>query len=265
MGRTARFFKGVGYLFRGMGTLLAGPGLLRWGLLPVGINSLVFLALAVLAAVLAGHYGGQAAEGTWGAVLGWLAGVVAFLVVVVIGSFTFGMIAVVIAAPFNEVLSQKTERLLTGSTGEVKDRSLAADMARAGLAAVKLFALEMLVILPALLLLLLPVIGAVLFAVPAGFFLAMAYLDYPLDRRKLRLRDKLAFCRRHGAEVMGFGLAVYAAMLVPFVNVLMIPAAAVGATRLYLDAAAGERAGSPAYSPGSPADPEGPGASHSGS
>ncbi len=241
-----RFFTGSTYFFRGLGTLLGGGGLRRWAVLPVVVNFFVFVGIGALTLWTAWRYASQIAEGGWGTLWGTLAVILTFLAVLVIGFFAFGMVATVVAAPFNELISQATERRFAGSTGEVKDRAFAADMLRAAWAATKLFLMEMAVIIPAMVLLLIPVAGQILFALPAAFFLALAYLDYPLDRRKLGLRQKLAFGWRHLPEVMGFGLVTYLAMLVPILNVLMIPVAAVGATRLFLDVSGKELAG---YSP----------------
>ncbi len=250
-----RFFAGAAYFFRGLGMLLTGRLPLRWAVAPVLLSLFVFLIVMVAAVWTAVHLSSQAADDAWSRTLwGSLGGFVVFALVLLIGFFTFGMLAAVVAAPFNELISQATERVLTGHTGEIKDRSFAADMLRATLAAVKLFLMEMVVVIPALLLLLIPVAGPVLFALPAGFFLALAYVDYPLDRRKLGLRQKMAYGFRHLPEIMGFGLVAYLAMLVPFVNVLMIPVAAVGATRLFLDISAKE---STSYSAEAVSVPEG--------
>jgi CysZ protein len=232
-----RFFIGAFYLFRGMGTLITGSGLRRWAVLPILVNLFVFCLVAVVSVWAAAHYARQLSETNWGLVWGSLAGLVAFALILILGFFTFGLVAPVFAAPFNELLSQRTETRFTGSTGELKDRPFVAEMLRALVSAITIFLLEMLVVIPALLLLFIPFAGVFLFAIPAGFFLALAYMDYSLDRRKLRLRHKLAFCWRHSPEVMGFGLMTYACMLVPFVNVLLIPVAAVAGTRLFVDLA----------------------------
>jgi CysZ protein len=233
LGSAARFFAGAAYLFRGIGTLVAGGGLRRWAVLPLLVNALLFTLVGAVSVWAAAHYASSLVEegNAW---LGALAGVLAFLLVLVIFFFTFGLLAPLVAAPFNELLSQATERRETGASGEIRDRSFAADMLRAAWSATKLFLLEMAVVCPALLLLLIPLVGKVLFALPTSFFLALNYVDYPLDRRKLGLLQKLAFCWRHFAETMGFGLATCLIMLVPFVNVLMIPVAVVGATRLFV-------------------------------
>ncbi len=252
-GALTRFFRGSTYLFRGMGTLLVGSGMRRWAILPLLVNFFVFAVVLVSSVWAAAHYASRLSETSWGLVWGSLGGLAAFLVILLICFFSFGLIAPVFAAPFNELLSQATEKRIAGDTGELKDRSFAAEMTRALWSAVKMFLLEMIVVLPAMLLLLIPFLGAVLFALPAGFFIALAYLDYSLDRRKLGVRRKLSFCRRHTADILGFGIVTYAFMMIPFLNVLMIPVAAVGGTRLFLDLA--ERDAEFGYAP-SPAPEE---------
>jgi CysZ protein len=234
-GRLTKFASGVSCLFRGLADLATCPGMWPWALLPLVLNLLVFSLVLVAAVWAAAHYASGLSESGWGVLWGSLAGLAAFALVLLLSFFTFGLVAPVLAAPFNEMLSQQAERRLTGSTGELKDRPLATELLRAAWSATKLFLLEVAVVFPALLLLLIPFAGVVLFAIPAGLFIALAYLDYPLDRRKLGVRQKLAFCRRHAAEVMGFGLTAYLVMMVPFLNVLMIPVAAVAGARLFVD------------------------------
>jgi CysZ protein len=242
-GRLPRFAAGFSYLFRGLADLTSTPGMWLWALLPLVLNLLVFSLVLVTAVWAAAHYASGLSENSWGILWGSLAGLAAFALVLLVSFFTFGLVAPVLAAPFNELLSQRAEEKLTGSTGDSQERPLAGELLRAAWSATKLFLLELAVVLPALLLLLIPFAGVVLFAIPAGFFIALAYLDYPLDRRKLSVRQKLAFCRRHAAEVMGFGLSTYLVMMVPFLNVLMIPVAAVAGARLFveLDRADGRR------------------------
>jgi len=234
MSRFARFFRGAGFLFRGFALLFSCPRAGVLALVPLVTSLVAFLAIGALGVWLAGHYGGRLAGGGWGTLWAWTAGVLAFLAFLVAGFFTFGMIASLAAAPFNGLLSEAVEKHLTGGTGEVRDRGPAAEVLRSGVSAGKLFALEFGVMIPALVLLLVPIVGALVYAAMAGFFLALNYLDSPLDRRKLGLRRKLAFCGEHRAEVMGFGVLVYLAMLVPLVNLLAVPAAAAGATGLFV-------------------------------
>ena len=69
------------------------------------------------------------------------------------------------------------------------------------------------------------------------FFLAVDFLDYPLERRGLSLRAKLAFVGRMGLTGIGFGATVLAMGIVPLLNLALLPLAAVGGTLLFWDRA----------------------------
>jgi CysZ protein len=229
-----RLVTGMSYPFRGAWVLLTRPGLKRWAAVPILLSILVFIGFITAASWVAAHYGAEVGHGWWGTIASIAAGTASFIATLLIGFFTFAIMANVVASPFNDVLSRKTEVLLSGTTGEVAGGSFIHDMLRAVLSAVKLAVIQVAAMVPALLLLLIPVIGFLLFAIPASFFLGMTFLDYPFERRKMRVGEKLRFCWEHFAEVFGFGVVTYALMLVPVVNVLVIPPATVGATMLYL-------------------------------
>jgi CysZ protein len=240
MSGPARLLRGASYLFRGLGTLLSGRGLMRWALLPIVLNLFLFVLATALAVWAAAHYTGSAAgDSWWSTPLSVLAALGVLALLLVVGFFTFGVLAALLAAPFNEILSQSTERLLTGRSGEAGQAALLAELCRAMVGAGKLLGIELAAILLCLPVMIVPVVGTVLgpvlFTAQGSFFLALSFMDYSLDRRRLGARQKLAFCRRHLAEVIGFGLLIYAAMLLPLVNILAIPVAAVGGTRLVLD------------------------------
>ena len=235
MGRAGRFLHGASFLPRGLWTIAAGRGLRLLALAPIAASALVFLGVVVAGVWLAAHFGGRLGQGGWGTLWAWLSGILAFAAFVVAWFFAFGMFAGIVAAPFNGPLGAAVEKRLTGSTGEVGDRSWSAELLRGALAAAKLLALELAVMLPALLLLLVPFVGALVYAALASFFLGLNYLDGPLDRRRLGLRAKLRFCHEHLAETLGLGAAAYLGAMVPLLNLLVAPAAAAGAARLYLE------------------------------
>jgi CysZ protein len=56
------------------------------------------------------------------------------------------------------------------------------------------------------------------------------YIDYPADNNKMSWQDMLAWLREKRWQSLGFGGITYAALLVPGLNILMMPAAVAGAT-----------------------------------
>ena len=60
------------------------------------------------------------------------------------------------------------------------------------------------------------------------------YIDYPADNNKMSWQDMLAWLRAKRWQSLGFGGSVYLALLVPFANILVMPAAVAGATLFWV-------------------------------
>jgi CysZ protein len=159
----------------------------------------------------------------------------------VIFFFVFARVASALAAPFNEVISQKTEELVTGSFVEIPFSmvQLARDSTRSIVHSFRILGLYVGLLVAALLLMLVPGAGPLLFsaagALLSAYMFAFEYLGYCMDRRRFSFGEKRAFFRSHFRSVMGFGLGSVAAATIPVVNLLFIPAAVVGGTLLFLE------------------------------
>ncbi|MNZ46681.1 putative sulfate transport protein CysZ [compost metagenome] len=64
--------------------------------------------------------------------------------------------------------------------------------------------------------------------------MAIQYIDYPADNHKLGWNEMLAWLREKRWQSMGFGGSVYLVLLIPVVNILMMPAAVAGATLFWV-------------------------------
>jgi CysZ protein len=74
-----------------------------------------------------------------------------------------------------------------------------------------------------------------LLAAPLGLLvtawvLALEHAAHPLGLRRLRVRDQLGFLRQHRLAALGFGLSSMGLLLVPVVNLILLPAAVAGMT-----------------------------------
>jgi uncharacterized protein involved in cysteine biosynthesis len=97
-------------------------------------------------------------------------------------------------------------------------------------------ALYFLIAAPLVLLLsLVPVIGPPAALLWGSYALSFQQTDVPLARRGLNFAARRAWHRRWRAESIGFGLAGLFTLLVPFANLLVTPALAVGGTLLVLE------------------------------
>lgn len=68
--------------------------------------------------------------------------------------------------------------------------------------------------------------------VAAGLALAWDVLDHPMSRRGMTWRDRLRWIRQNLALVLGFALATQALLLVPVLDLFVLPIGVLGATKL---------------------------------
>lgn len=232
---------GFGYLLAGF-RLLLRPALWPYVLLPLGINVLVFGLLLWLAA---GQFGALVDSllptlPEWLAWLAWLLWLVFGLVAAIIVLFTFTLVANFIAAPFNGLLAEATERLLTGAAppGGGSLRQALREAPQALMDELRKLGYFLLWAIPLGLLFLVPLLNLaapLLWALFSAWMLALQYLDYPLGNHGLRFNAQRRHLRAQPLLGLGFGGAVLLATLIPLVNLLVMPAAVAGATQLWVE------------------------------
>lgn len=173
---------------------------------------------------------------------GFLRGVTQLLVGLIIGLLGMVLVALsssLIAAPFNDALSEAVERIVTGNPMPPFSISrVLRDLGRT----LRLEGLKLLLYLAVIVPLFvgsffIPVVGQLLSVVAfflTALYLAFDYIDWPAARRDVGVGERLGLLRRHPASMFGFGTGVWCFLLVPFVNLLFMPAAVAGGTLLYL-------------------------------
>lgn len=240
--------QGVRLLGRGFGVYARSPKLLLLGLIPAVLSLMVVIgALAVLVV----YIDSLGTALTWFAadwpaavrriVLG-LAELAIVLVAVLVAVFTYTALTLVIGDPFYEVISKQVDEGAAASSEAVGGgpapveipwyRSLRWNLVDS----LRLLALSVSVSIPLFLLGFIPVVGQtvvpVLNATVGGWLLAVELTGIPFNRRGLRLRDRRRVLRANRALALGFGIPVFLMMLVPFLGVLVVPAAVAGGTLL---------------------------------
>lgn len=231
---------GPGYLREGL-KLVLRPGLRLFVLLPLSINLVLFAALIYFA----GHEFRLWVDALMPSLPHWLSFLNYLLwplFVVLVGFmvfFTFTMLANVVAAPFNGFLAEKVEVVVTGkdefppfSVGELIDmvpRTFARELRKLGYYLPRALALLVLSFIPVA-----NIIAAPLWLLFGIWMMAIQYIDYPADNHKMSWQDMLAWLRKKRWQSLSFGGVVYLVLLIPLVNVLMMPAAVAGATLFWV-------------------------------
>lgn len=161
------------------------------------------------------------------------------LLLLVIG-FLLVQFGVILGAPFYGQLSEQLEKLKTGKLPEPPQGILAMvnDVWRAILFELKKLAILAVIGLPLLLFNFIP--GGSLIATIGGIALAativcLDFLDGPLERRRLRFRDKLKVIRNSFPASATFGLVCQVLITVPLLNFLAIPVCVAAGTLFFCD------------------------------
>lgn len=232
------FARGAGYAFRGF-SLMNRPGIRRYVVIPLLINTLLFGGVI--------WYGSEEFSRfldwmlpdwlDWARWLLWPVFAVTALVVVF---YTFTVVANLIGAPFNALLSEKLEAQLTGRPLP-ENRGWGSQAASIVTAVANEFRKLLYLILwavPLLLLFLMPGINLaapLIWGVFSAWLLALEYGDYPMGNRDMKFRDERALLGRHKGLALGFGSAIMLLTIIPILNFLVMPVGVTGATALWVE------------------------------
>lgn len=244
-GAFARLFRGAGYVAQGWSFVFSRhPSLLKLCLLPLLINLVVFGGVAVGLY----FYYGDIVNWIWARPDSWIVRIVwyllyvfIFLLVVLLAYVAFFVVQAILSAPFNDLLSERTEQLAYGkeppafSLGFMLKglgKTLVHELAKLGI--------FLAIIVPLFLLnFVIPVVGPVVFLF-VGFyvsaiFFAYDFMDFCMARRDWTFGQKWKVLKQNRALTVGFGSALAGALLIPVFGLLCIPMAAVGGTLLFCD------------------------------
>lgn len=241
------FFTGIKCLKLGLQDLFSSK-LQIFVIIPLLVNVLVFGALfywaynylmsklAFLNTISLPHW------------LSWLKGFMSniqYLLVSVALIFAFSifayistLIANILACPFNGYLSEIYSRTL-GHTMPISRslfKLLRDALMRQGAFLKFILPKAILVGLLCVILNFIPVFNLVTPVIFYWFFaysLTMQYLDYPADNFHVSFQDLLTTMKNNRQACLGYGLSVALLSSIPFINLLVMPVAVLGATRLW--------------------------------
>ncbi len=243
-----RLAQGAGYLVRGFKfPWVEHRGLLRFVAAPAIINTLLFVGLVTALWTWGGAWAGGLVDGalaaehpSYLAPFVWLLRVFSWVFLaattVIVGFVTIYLVGGVVAAPFNDVLSEHVEALRLGTPAPPFSlRTLLSDAAFSIGQELRRMLVLLLLYALALPLHFIPVIGTLLWGWIGLLILAMDMIDIPLARNRFTVRDRLRVVRANVLVCTGFGAACAALLWAPLLQFVCLPAAVVGGTLLYAD------------------------------
>lgn len=225
---------GANYLVRGA-KMLKHPRLLPFVAVPLLINILIFASLfAYTLSVISGTLSGwMTSIPGWLSFLNWLIWPTIIIGMALISGYLFTAVAILIASPFNALLAEKAEELITGQPVAGLEGLLGAlqGFPRALLRELRKF----LYYLPLLLLVFIlswfvNVLAPLLWFILGAWMMSVQYVDYPMDNHVLSFAQVKQTLRERRLSSLGFGGLVALISGIPLLNLFVMPAAVVGAT-----------------------------------
>jgi CysZ protein len=236
---------GAGYLLEGT-RLIARPGLRRFVIVPLSINVAVFSAaiwygVSRFDELIAWIQSKIPSLPDWLAWLeqglAWLLWPLFVLLVVILVFYGFTLVANLIAAPFNGLLAEKAELLLTGRSLEEGGglRQAMIGLVPTLIDEIKKVIYALLWSVPFLILaFVVPIAGPVIWFLFTAWVLALEYADFPMGNHGLKFREMRRRLRGQPILSLGFGAAVAGLTMVPVVNFIAMPSAVAGATAMWV-------------------------------
>lgn len=235
-------FTGIGTLLRGFGMILRRPKLFLLGALPPLLTSVLFLIalIALLARIddltaWMTPFADGWADG-WTTTLRVALGIVLVAASVLLMVIGFTTVTLALGSPLYDMIAEEVEEEL-GDAPEPLDEPLLTSVMRALRISLALILISAAAAVPLFVAGFIPVVGQtvvpVVSALVGGWLLGAELIGSAFERRGLlRLRDRFAGLRRRRLYSLGFAVPVFLLLSIPFVAVLVFPAAAAGGTIL---------------------------------
>ncbi len=217
----------VGFLFKGL-KLVSRPELRKFIIIPVLINIVLYSAALALSYFYIADLIDQFIPG-WLLWLSWILWPLFFISFFIAGFFTFTVLANLIAAPFYGHLSAKTLAMVSDKPITISEPPLAkvllAELKRMGYLATRALPLLIVSVIPGI-----NVIAPVLWALFGAWGMALEYLAYPLENQGVLFSEQKNLVKSVRLGALSFGGLAVLGLTVPVLNIIIAPAAVIGAT-----------------------------------
>ena len=229
---------GISYFFSGF-KLITTSGIKRFVFIPLLINISIF----ALGFWLGMTWFDQFLENMLPAWLAWAEFIlwpIFALSYFLIVFYLFALLANIIAAPFNGLLSEKVEDHLRGNTPIQNDstiKQLLRELPRTVSSEINKLFYFLIRSIPLLILFIIPginVIAPVIWFLFSAWMLSLEYLDYPLGNHGVLFKQTRGLAKQQRTRCLSFGALVSAFTMIPILNFIVMPVAVAGATAFYV-------------------------------
>ncbi|MCW8929147.1 MAG: sulfate transporter CysZ [Gammaproteobacteria bacterium] len=236
---------GISYLFKAL-PLLTRPGIKSFVIVPLLINIFFFSIGIYFGFTYFGEYMEKFLDtsGMWS----WVAAIVEFikpilyivfgLALLVLIFYTFSIMANIVAAPFNSILAEATEKHLTGNSLSDSGgfKQVMKELIPTIMMEIRKLIYMILWSIPFLFMLFfIPIIGPIIWFLFTAWMMSLQYMDYPMANHKLNFGQQRALQGKNRLFSMGFGGVTMGASMIPFINFIVMPTAVIAATMIWVE------------------------------
>lgn len=256
------FVTGATYPFRALSLLSSRPQLRKYVVMPLIVNFILgillyigilfpgFHAIESLTLFIDSQIDSWVANlpnwlsylDVFAIIIGWILRVIFTLALFAIVGFILLQFGVILGSPWYGQLSEKLEEIKTGQPAVVPPASVTGvlqDIWRAILFELKKLVIQLGFGIPLLLLNFFPGFGTIIFTIGGitltAFMACLDFIDSPLERRRLKFREKLKMIRLALPASASFALVCLGLITIPFINLLAIPICVASGTLFFCD------------------------------
>lgn len=229
------FTKSFFSVFKSVFVLLK-PELRRYVIIPLAINIVLFSTTIYFLFSYFSEWMNSLLP-SWLDWLNWII-IPLFSVTILIAVFyTFTIVANIIAAPFNSLLAERYEKLLSDGVDTTIDETLLQLVTRTIGAEIKKLIYILFWFIPLVIITFIPVLNVIspfLWILFAIWMLSLEYLDYPMGNHNMRFSEIKNVAHDKKGLTLGLGSGLFILTSIPFVNFIAIPSGVLAATELYV-------------------------------
>jgi len=238
------FLYGLFYPIKSIDLLIKNKKILLYSIIPIIINLIIYTTLFIIifqrfAKFTSNITGATSPESNWFNELLYIFLLITSLIIFLIITYiAYTILGNIITAPFNEKISQLIERIITKRISN-ENVNFWKDTFLSTWSEIKKILFYCTVMIFIMLLSIIPLIGTfltlILGLIFTTFFNAFDYIDYPLARKYLRLREKIRIIFSNLQLTFGFGISITILLLLPLINSFLKPIFVVSGTSLYFE------------------------------
>lgn len=232
---------GVGYFFRGL-SMLPTKEIRLFVLIPLLANISFFLLLGGIAwnYVSAASVWVTGSLPEWLEFLNWLIAPLLWVIAGLTTGYVSTFLVLLFTSPFHALLAEKVEEQVTGEPLPALEgvaaalmeipRGIGREIRKLGYYLPKALIVLIASLIPGI-----NTLAPILWFLLGAWMMSLQFIDYPMDNHRMPFREVRDACASRRMSSMGFGGVVAFVSGIPLLNMIVIPAAVVGATLLWCE------------------------------